>query len=127
MHYASFFHLKDLQVFTGRVIFQLAEDIPCISAVVVALLSEFYDYERLKTLNLVKKNKSRVAITTDMWTVNNEKKRFVAVTAHFIDDSWALQSCILRCALSAGDTCTGPGFSGFPEKSPHPQHISRIL
>ncbi|CAL5345134.1 unnamed protein product [Camellia sinensis] len=32
-----------------------------------------------------------------------------------------------RCALSAGDTCTGPGFSGFPEKSPHPQHISRIL
>ncbi|CAL5411390.1 unnamed protein product [Camellia sinensis] len=32
--------LKDLQVFTGRVIFQLAEDIPCISAVVVALLSE---------------------------------------------------------------------------------------
>uniref|UniRef100_A0A0D6QWU7 C2 domain-containing protein n=1 Tax=Araucaria cunninghamii TaxID=56994 RepID=A0A0D6QWU7_ARACU len=33
--------LKDLQVFTVvRVIFQLAEDIPCISAVVVALLSE---------------------------------------------------------------------------------------
>nr|XP_009787744.1 PREDICTED: synaptotagmin-5-like isoform X1 [Nicotiana sylvestris]XP_016515247.1 PREDICTED: synaptotagmin-5-like isoform X1 [Nicotiana tabacum] len=33
--------LKDLQVFTViRVIFQLAEDIPCISAIVVALLSE---------------------------------------------------------------------------------------
>uniref|UniRef100_A0A7N0SZ91 Uncharacterized protein n=1 Tax=Kalanchoe fedtschenkoi TaxID=63787 RepID=A0A7N0SZ91_KALFE len=33
--------LKDLQVFTvARVIFQLAEEIPCISAVVVALLSE---------------------------------------------------------------------------------------
>jgi len=33
--------LKDLQVFTIiRVIFQLAEDIPCISAVVVALLAE---------------------------------------------------------------------------------------
>lgn len=33
--------LKDLKVFTVvRVIFQLAEDIPCISAVVVALLSE---------------------------------------------------------------------------------------
>ncbi|XP_016508700.1 calcium-dependent lipid-binding protein isoform X1 [Nicotiana tabacum] len=33
--------LKDLQVFTViRIIFQLAEDIPCISAVVVALLSE---------------------------------------------------------------------------------------
>ncbi|WKA05600.1 hypothetical protein VitviT2T_023560 [Vitis vinifera] len=33
--------LKDLQVFTvARVIFQLAEEIPCISAVIVALLSE---------------------------------------------------------------------------------------
>lgn len=33
--------LKDLQVFTIiRVIFQLSEEIPCISAVVVALLSE---------------------------------------------------------------------------------------
>ncbi|KAE9445733.1 hypothetical protein C3L33_22370, partial [Rhododendron williamsianum] len=36
--------LKDLQVFTViRVIFQLAEEIPCISAVVVALLAEFCD------------------------------------------------------------------------------------
>lgn len=33
--------LKDLKVFTIiRVIFQLAEEIPCISAVVVALLAE---------------------------------------------------------------------------------------
>jgi hypothetical protein len=33
--------LKDLKVFTViRVIFQLAEEIPCISAVVVALLAE---------------------------------------------------------------------------------------
>lgn len=33
--------LKDLQVFTVvRVIFQLSEEIPCISAVVVALLAE---------------------------------------------------------------------------------------
>ena len=35
------FQLKDLQVFSIiRVIFQLAEEIPCISAVVVALLAE---------------------------------------------------------------------------------------
>ncbi|GMH21679.1 hypothetical protein Nepgr_023521 [Nepenthes gracilis] len=41
-HVASIpIQLKDLQVFTIiRVIFQLAEEIPCISAVVVALLSE---------------------------------------------------------------------------------------
>lgn len=36
-----FAQLKDLQVFTIiRVIFQLADEIPCISAVVVALLAE---------------------------------------------------------------------------------------
>lgn len=33
--------LKDLQVYTViRVVFQLSEDIPCISAVVVALLAD---------------------------------------------------------------------------------------
>ncbi|KAK6239950.1 hypothetical protein QUC31_005419 [Theobroma cacao] len=38
--------LKDLQVFTViRVIFQLAEEIPCISAVVVALLSEMIPFQ----------------------------------------------------------------------------------
>ena len=37
--------LKDLQVFTvARVIFQLADEIPCISAVVVALLAEVHFY-----------------------------------------------------------------------------------
>ena len=37
----NWLQLKNLQVFTViRVIFQLTEEIPCISAVVVALLSE---------------------------------------------------------------------------------------
>ncbi|XP_028108647.1 zinc finger BED domain-containing protein RICESLEEPER 3-like [Camellia sinensis] len=57
---------------------------------------KIYDYERVKTLSLVEHNKSRVAITTDMWTASNQKKGFMAVTAHFIDDSWTLQSRILR-------------------------------
>lgn len=42
--------LKNLQVFTViRVIFQLAEEIPCISAVVVALLSEVRFYSPSST------------------------------------------------------------------------------
>ena len=37
------FQLKDLQVFTViRAIFQLSDEIPCISAVVVALMAEVY-------------------------------------------------------------------------------------
>lgn len=31
-----------------------------------------------------------------MWTSNNTKKGFMAVTGHVIDDSWTLQSVILR-------------------------------
>jgi hypothetical protein len=39
--------LKDLQVYTiVRVVFQLSEEIPCISAVVVALLAEVYIYKK---------------------------------------------------------------------------------
>ena len=56
---------------------------------------KIYDYERSKTMQLLERNDSRIAITTDMWT-SNQKKGFMAVTAHFIDESWKLQSRILR-------------------------------
>ena len=56
---------------------------------------KIYDYEKSKTMQLLERNDSRIAITTDMWT-SNQKKRFMAVTAHFIDESWKLQSRELR-------------------------------
>ncbi|KAG8368272.1 hypothetical protein BUALT_Bualt15G0028000 [Buddleja alternifolia] len=55
-----------------------------------------YNDEKVKFYKLLEKLKCRVAITTDMWTTSNNKKGFMAITAHFIDDSWRLQSCILR-------------------------------
>ncbi|KAH7847124.1 hypothetical protein Vadar_022167 [Vaccinium darrowii] len=57
---------------------------------------KIYEYEKGKTLSLVASNASRLAVTIDMWTSSNQKKGFMAVTAHFIDDSWTLQSRILR-------------------------------
>ncbi|KAG5560343.1 hypothetical protein RHGRI_003592 [Rhododendron griersonianum] len=57
---------------------------------------KIYEHHKGKTLSLVVSNASRLAITTDMWTSSNQKKGFMAVTAHFIDDSWTLQSRILR-------------------------------
>lgn len=57
---------------------------------------KIYDYEKEKTMNLLKFNRSRIAITTDMWTAKNQKRGFMAITAHFIDDSWMLQSRVLR-------------------------------
>ncbi|KAK9221534.1 hypothetical protein WN944_009961 [Citrus x changshan-huyou] len=48
---------------------------------------KLYHIENVKTLNLLEKNHGRVAITTDLWTASNQKKRYMVVTAHFIDNS----------------------------------------
>lgn len=39
---------------------------------------------------------SRVAITTDIWTANHQKKSYMAVSAHYIDEKWELKSFLLR-------------------------------
>ncbi|XP_039051009.1 zinc finger BED domain-containing protein RICESLEEPER 2-like [Hibiscus syriacus] len=57
---------------------------------------KIYEFERQRTMKLLGRNTSRVAITIDMWTANHQRKGFMAVTAHFIDDQWNLQSQIMR-------------------------------
>ncbi|XP_076922015.1 zinc finger BED domain-containing protein RICESLEEPER 2-like [Bidens hawaiensis] len=47
-------------------------------------------------MRILEKNTTRIAITTDMWTLSNQKKGFMAITIHFIDDNWKLQSRIMR-------------------------------
>ena len=56
---------------------------------------ENFDKERKKAIDYMTMNQSRVAITTDMWTAGSQKKGYMAVTAHFIDDSWKLRSIIM--------------------------------
>lgn len=57
---------------------------------------KIFEVEKEKTMKLMDANKSRIAITTHMWTSNNQKRGFMAITSHFIDDSWILQSRLLR-------------------------------
>ncbi|KAL0413310.1 UNVERIFIED_CONTAM: Zinc finger BED domain-containing protein RICESLEEPER 2 [Sesamum radiatum] len=59
-------------------------------------IMRIYGDEKVKYFQLLDKLKRRVAITTDMWTSSNNKKGFMAVIAHFFDDSWTLRSFILR-------------------------------
>lgn len=40
--------------------------------------------------------KQRVAVTSDLWTAGHQKKGYMVVTAHFIDESFNLKSIILR-------------------------------
>jgi len=40
-----------------------------------------------KTMALMESNEGRVIITTDMWTTDNQKKFYMAITVYFMDDS----------------------------------------
>jgi hypothetical protein len=55
-----------------------------------------YDFEKDKSMQQIDKNRSRISITTDMWTSQNKKRGFMVVTANFIDDLWRLQSRVMR-------------------------------
>uniref|UniRef100_A0A803LDI9 Transposase n=1 Tax=Chenopodium quinoa TaxID=63459 RepID=A0A803LDI9_CHEQI len=55
-----------------------------------------YEAEKESISALLRKVKGRVALTTDMWTTNHQNKGYMAVTAHFFDNTWTLHSQILR-------------------------------
>ncbi|CAN1240876.1 Zinc finger BED domain-containing protein DAYSLEEPER [Linum perenne] len=48
--------------------------------------------ERSRIMKEMEGTKSRIAITTDMWTATNQKRGYMAVTAHYIDNAWNLRS-----------------------------------
>ncbi|KAM6563682.1 hypothetical protein CsatB_023680 [Cannabis sativa] len=58
-------------------------------------IMKMYKTEKEKCRQNLEKSRSRIAITSDMWTTNHQKRGYMAVRAHFIDDSWNLHSQIL--------------------------------
>ncbi|XP_052297065.1 zinc finger BED domain-containing protein RICESLEEPER 2-like [Citrus sinensis] len=57
---------------------------------------KLFDFEKAKTMALLEDITSKVSITTDMWTSSHQKKGYMVVTVHFIDNSWTLRNRILR-------------------------------
>ena len=55
-----------------------------------------YEMERKKAIEYMTSIDSRVAITSDLWTSDNQKRGYMAVTTHFIDESWTLRNIIMR-------------------------------
>jgi len=47
------------------------------------------------------------AVTTDLWTADNQKRGYMAVTGHFIDDSWM---------MVIGSIAFGPALKTFMKK-----------
>ncbi|CAN0908223.1 Zinc finger BED domain-containing protein RICESLEEPER 2 [Linum grandiflorum] len=52
----------------------------------------FKGFEKSKMQKIIDQNKGRIAITTDMWTASNQKRGYMDVTAHYIDNGWKLRN-----------------------------------
>lgn len=57
---------------------------------------DMYEVQKNCMVKYFQQLESRVAVTTDMWRANHQKKGYMAVTAHFIDEKWTLKSFLLR-------------------------------
>ena len=59
-------------------------------------IMKMYSTERVTLKKMFEDYDARIAIITDMWTVTHQKRGYMAVTAHFIDEEWVLQNKTLR-------------------------------
>jgi hypothetical protein len=57
---------------------------------------DMYEVQKKSMVKYFRSLSSRVAVTTDMWTANHQRKGYMAVTAHFLDDDWKLRSFLIR-------------------------------
>ncbi|KAK3198675.1 hypothetical protein Dsin_022090 [Dipteronia sinensis] len=55
---------------------------------------KLYEVEKSRTMMILDETTDQIAFTTDMWT-SNQKKGYMVVTTHFIDNTWKLCSRIL--------------------------------
>lgn len=55
-----------------------------------------YAAKKDKIVKYLANFRNRVAITMDMWTAGHQKRGYMVVTPHFIDEFWKLKSIILR-------------------------------
>lgn len=57
---------------------------------------KMYREDKKSLKSLLEHNGSRISITTNMWTASNQKKGYMVVTSHFIDQQWILRNRTLR-------------------------------
>ncbi|CAL1384874.1 unnamed protein product [Linum trigynum] len=69
--------------------------VPCRNTVKKDILS-LYGVERSNYQKVIDGNLGRIAVTTDLWTAPNQKRGYMAVTAHFIDNTWKLRNSMLK-------------------------------
>ncbi|CAN1790995.1 Putative AC transposase [Linum perenne] len=69
--------------------------VPCRNTIKKEILG-MYEFERVKIKKKIDANIGRIAINTDMWTATTQQKRYMAVTAHYIDNNWRLRNHMMQ-------------------------------
>ncbi|CAN1855433.1 Putative AC transposase, partial [Linum perenne] len=69
--------------------------VPCRNTIKKDIFT-LYELTKNKFQREIIGNRGRVAVTTDMWTATNQKRGYMAITAHYIDNSWNLRSILVR-------------------------------
>jgi hypothetical protein len=54
------------------------------------------EVQKQSMVNYFQQCQAGVAVTTDIWTANHQKKGYMTVNVHHIDDDWKLKSFLLR-------------------------------
>jgi primosomal protein N' len=57
---------------------------------------DMYQVQKLSMVKQFEQQQSHITVTTDMWTANHQKKGYMTVTVHYVDESWNLKSYLLR-------------------------------
>ncbi|KAJ9561458.1 hypothetical protein OSB04_006618 [Centaurea solstitialis] len=58
-------------------------------------IMKVYATKKAFTLSCLEKNKSQIALTSDLWTASYQLKGYMALTGHYIDANWKLQNQII--------------------------------
>ncbi|CAN1140720.1 Putative AC transposase [Linum perenne] len=69
--------------------------VPCEKTIKKEILS-MYDIVKVKIRKKIDGNIDRIDITTDMWTATTQKKGYMVVTTHYIDNNWHLRNHMLK-------------------------------
>lgn len=62
-------------------------------------MAEFHK-QGLELLEVLKNSPSRVSLTADLWT-SNQELGYICITCHFVDNTWKLQKKIIKFASIA--------------------------
>ncbi|KAJ6822838.1 zinc finger BED domain-containing protein RICESLEEPER 2-like [Iris pallida] len=62
-------------------------------------VKKVYDAMRVQLQATLKRNTSRVSLTTDLWTAEHQNLGYCCVTCHFLDDDWVLHKKIIAFGM----------------------------